>query len=55
MDVTLTMYHLPKVPADQVHPFIKAVFPEGGGLCQWGNAPYLTAKVGHDRFEEGGG
>ena len=41
VDVTLTRTTYLNIVADQVHPFMATVFPDGSGLFQQDNAPIL--------------
>ena len=40
------------VVADHVYPFTETVFPDGCGLFQEDNVPYLKAKMVQEWFEE---
>ena len=40
------------IVADQVHPFMARVFPDGSGLFQQDNAPCHTAHIVREWFEE---
>ncbi|MCI4382883.1 hypothetical protein PGIGA_G00019780 [Pangasianodon gigas] len=50
VDVTLTCTTYLNIVADQVHPFMATVFPNGRGLFQY--APCHTAKIVQEWFEE---
>ncbi|MCJ8744457.1 hypothetical protein PDJAM_G00118960 [Pangasius djambal] len=52
VDVALTRATRLNIAADQVHPFMAAVFTNGSGLFQQDNAPCHTAKNVQERFEE---
>ena len=45
VDVNLTRATDPNIVADQVHPFMAMVFPDGSGLFQQDNAPCHTAHI----------
>ncbi|MCI4388573.1 hypothetical protein PGIGA_G00087550 [Pangasianodon gigas] len=52
VDVTLTRTIYLNIAADQVHPFMATVFPNGSGLFQQDNAPCHSAKIVQAWFEE---
>ena len=52
VDVTLTCTTYLNIVADQVHPFMATVFPDGSGLFQQDNAPCHTTKIVQEWFEE---
>ena len=45
VDVSLTRVTYLDIAADQVHPFMAMVFPDGSGLFQQDNAPCQTAHI----------
>lgn len=45
VEVTLTCTTYPNAVADQVHPFMTTVFPDGGELSQQDDVPCHTAKI----------
>ena len=45
VDVNLTRVTKLNIVADQVHPFMAMVFPDGSGLFQQDNAPSHTAHI----------
>ena len=52
VDVNLTRVTYLNIVADQVHPFMAMVFPDGSGLFQQDNAPCHTAHLVREWFEE---
>ncbi|MCI4375370.1 hypothetical protein PGIGA_G00108680 [Pangasianodon gigas] len=52
VDVTLTRTTYLNIVADQIHPFIATVSPNGSGLFQQDNVPCYTAKIVQEWFEE---
>ncbi|KAJ8276573.1 hypothetical protein COCON_G00083250, partial [Conger conger] len=52
VDVNLTHATYLNIVADQVHPFMATVFPDGSGLFQQDNAPCHTAHIVQEWFEE---
>ena len=52
VDINLTRVNDLNIIADQVHPFMAMVFPDGSGLFQQDNAPCHTAHVVWQWFEE---
>ncbi|KAI4872592.1 hypothetical protein NFI96_002177 [Prochilodus magdalenae] len=54
VDVGLTCATYLNVVADQVHPFMVMVFPDGSGIFQQNNEPCHTAHVVQERLEEHG-
>ena len=52
VDVSLTRVTYLNIVADQVHPFMAMVFPDGSGLFQQDNAPCHTAHIVRECFEE---
>ncbi|MCJ8732198.1 hypothetical protein PDJAM_G00208470 [Pangasius djambal] len=54
VDVILTRTTYLNIVADQVHPFMATVFPNGSGLFQQDNATCHTAKLDQEWFEEYG-
>ena len=52
VDGNLTRVTYLNIVADQVHPFMAMVFPDGSGLFQQDNAPCHTAHIAREWFEE---
>uniref|UniRef100_A0A3Q3JTD4 Transposase Tc1-like domain-containing protein n=1 Tax=Monopterus albus TaxID=43700 RepID=A0A3Q3JTD4_MONAL len=52
VDITLTRTTYLNIVADQVHPFMAKVFPDGSGFFQQDDAPCYTAKSVQEWFEE---
>uniref|UniRef100_A0A671YBG6 Tc1-like transposase DDE domain-containing protein n=1 Tax=Sparus aurata TaxID=8175 RepID=A0A671YBG6_SPAAU len=52
LDVALTSTTYLNILADQVHPFIQTVFPDGSGFFQRDSTPRHTAKIVQEWFEE---
>ena len=52
VDVNLARVTYLNIVADQVHPFMAMVFPDGSGLFQQDNVPCHTAHIVRDWFEE---
>ena len=52
VDGNLTCVTYLNIVADQVHPFMAMVFPDGRGLFQQDNAPCPTAHIVREWFEE---
>lgn len=52
LDAALTCNTYVDILADQVHPFMEAVFPDGSGLFQQDNAPCHTAKMVQEWLQE---
>ena len=52
VDINLTRVTDLSIVADQVHPFMAMVIPDGRGLFQQDNAPCHTALIVREWFEE---
>ena len=52
VDVNLTRVTYQNIVANQVHPFMAMVFPDGSGLFQQDNAPCHTVHLVRKWFEE---
>ena len=52
VDINLTRVTSLNIAADQVHPFMAMVFPDGSGLFQQDNAPCHTTHIVQEWFEE---
>ncbi|KAF7659717.1 hypothetical protein LDENG_00294150 [Lucifuga dentata] len=52
VDVTLTRTTYLNIAAEQAHPFMAVVFPDGSGLFQQDNTPCHTAEIVQEWFEE---
>ncbi len=52
VDVTLTRTTYLNIVADQVHPFMTMVFPDGSSVFQQNNAPCHMAEIVQKWFEE---
>ena len=52
VDVNLTRVTYLNIVADQAHPFMAMLFPDGSGLFQQDNAPCHTARIVREWFEE---
>uniref|UniRef100_A0AAY5KPB9 Tc1-like transposase DDE domain-containing protein n=1 Tax=Esox lucius TaxID=8010 RepID=A0AAY5KPB9_ESOLU len=52
VDVNLTDAAYLNIVADQLHPFMAMVFPDGSGLFQQDNSPCHTAHIVREWFEE---